>query len=192
MGATNTAYTAYNGIIRLSSYFITYSDDVETGAYFKINEVKSSSTKKSVLTNNVFEITVGFPDGNDVYDFKVNNTEVWSLLYKNRSVSGEYFYDIDSNGDTDAYFSPNLFSSSRILNEIQKNWWTQMVTFPISAQLTMRGLLKPVSLMDYIQINVVFYGQKHITSGLYVITGEQDILSGSGFLTNLSLLRVGD
>ena len=67
-----------------------------------------------------------------------------------------------------------------------------MVTFPISAQLTMRGLLKPVSLMDYIQINVVFYGQKHITSGLYVITGEQDILSGSGFLTNLSLLRVGD
>ena len=192
MGATNTAYTAYNGIIRLSSYFITYSDDVETGAYFKINEVKSSSTKKSVLTNNVFEITVGFPDGNDVYDFKVNNTEVWSLLYKNRSVSGEYFYDIDSNGDTDAYFSPNLFSSSRILNEIQKNWWTQMVTFPISAQLTMRGLLKPVSLMDYIQINVVFYGQKHITSGLYVITGEQDVLSGSGFLTNLSLLRVGD
>lgn len=179
-----------NAIIRNSSYYITYVDDTK-GTYFKINEI-TPTTSTSVLTNNLFEITVGYPDGNDVYDFKINNNEAWAILYNQESVSDEYIYGINNNGNRTLLYSPNLVGSSNILNEIQKNWWTQMTTYPITAQLTMRGLLKPISLMDYIQIDVVFYGQKHIASGLYAITGEQDILSGSGFMTNLSLIRVGD
>lgn len=67
-----------------------------------------------------------------------------------------------------------------------------MIKFPLTASITIKGLLKPVMLMDYIKINVVFYGNKHITSGIYAITGQQDILSGSGFKTTLSLVRVTD
>ena len=67
-----------------------------------------------------------------------------------------------------------------------------MINFPISATLNLRGLLKPVNLMDHILIDVVFYGQHHITSGLYIVTGQKDILDGSGFKTSLSLIRVGD
>ena len=66
-----------------------------------------------------------------------------------------------------------------------------MVHFPINASVTLKGLMKPVMLMDYIIVNVVFYGQKHITSGVYVITGQKDTLSGDGFRTILSLTRVG-
>lgn len=191
VGCMSNNTNGISDVIRNSTYFIVYQDDTEKGSYFKINEVKTAN-QASVLTNNIYEITVGYPDGNDVYDFKINNNEAWSMLYDHESVSSEYLYGINSRGNKTITYSPNLVGSSNILNEIQKNWWTQMTTFPISAQLTMRGLLKPISLMDYIQINVVFYGQKHITSGLYVVTGEQDILSGSGFMTNLSLLRVGD
>ena len=177
-------------IIRNSLYFITYSDD-KNGAFFKITKV-SKQNKISSLTRNIFEVTVGYPDGNDIYDFRINNNESWAMLYENLNPSSEYIYNINSNGDSLMQYSPNLVSSSNILNETQKNWWTQMVSFPISAQLTMKGLLKPVMLMDYVQINVVFYGRRHLTSGLYVITGQEDSLSGSGFSTTLNLLRVED
>lgn len=188
VGCMSSATNSLNSIIRNSSYFITY-DDNSKGPYFRINELTNSS---HALTNSLFEVTVGYPDGNDIYDFKVTNNEAWSLLFDNQSVSSEYLYGINNTGQSTLQYSPNLISSSNVLNEIQKNWWTQMTTYPISAQLTMRGLLKPVSLMDYVRVNVVFYGNKHYTSGLYAIIGEQDTLSGSGFMTNLSLLRVGD
>ena len=190
VGCMSNITNSIDDVIRNSSYFITYEDD-NKGAYFRINEV-TKANKTIIPTNNLFEITVGFPDGNDIYDFKINNNEAWSMLYKTESVSSEYLYGINNSGQSTLQYSPNLVGSSNILNEIQKNWWTQMTTFPISAQLTMRGLLKPISLMDYIQVNVVFYGQKHISSGLYVVTGQQDVLAGSGFITNLSLLRVGE
>ena len=67
-----------------------------------------------------------------------------------------------------------------------------MIKFPLTAQLTLKGLLKPAMLMDYINIDVVFYGQRHITSGVYAITGQTDFLSGSGYRTTLSLVRVGN
>lgn len=190
VGCMSNNTNSINNVIRNSSYFITYNDDIN-GAYFSITEL-SKSNGASVPTNNLFEVTVGYPDGNDIYDFTVNNNEAWSILYDVGHVSDEYIYGLNNAGDTTLQYSPNIVGSSNILNEIQKNWWTQMTTFPISAQLSMRGLLKPVSLMDYIQVDVRFYGQKHITSGLYAVIGQQDILSGSGFLTNLSLLRVGD
>ena len=188
VGCMSSAINDVTSIIRNSSYFITY-DDNSKGPYFRINELTNSS---HALTNSLFEVTVGYPDGNDIYDFKVTNNEAWSLLFDNQSVSSEYLYGINNTGQSTLQYSPNLISSSNILNEIQKNWWTQMTTYPISAQLTMRGLLKPISLMDYVRVNVVFYGNKHYTSGLYAIIGEQDTLSGSGFMTNLNLLRVGD
>ena len=190
VGCMSNVTNSTSDIIRNSLYYITYSDESE-GACFKINEVAKDDASSS-LTNSLFEVTVGFPDGNDVYDFRITNNSVWSLLYEKNSTIDEYIFGVSNEGENTLQYSPNLISSSNIMNEIQKNWWTQMTTYPISAQLTMRGLLKPVSLMDYVQINVVFYGQKHITSGLYAITGQQDTLSGSGFKTTLSLTRVGD
>ena len=124
--------------------------------------------------------------------FSVDNDIAWSLLYENASISDEYVYSINNRGEKIKNYSPNLISSSSIMNEIQKNWWTKMVNFPINASLTLKGFMKPVMLMNYVNVNVVFYGQKHITSGLYVITGQKDSLSGEGFRTTLALTRIGD
>ena len=57
--------------------------------------------------------------------------------------------------------------------------------------MTIKGLLSPTMLMDYININVLFYGVKHITSGVYAITGQTDTLSASGYRTTLELVRMG-
>lgn len=180
-------------VLRNSVYYITYIDNDSTndvGAYLQIKEIQSdvSPTNK---TDRIYDITIGYPQ-DIVYSFTVDNTQSWELLYKNMNKATEYIYTITNNGDVQKYYSPAISSSSNILNELNKNWWTQMIKFPITAQLTIKGLLTPVMLMDYININVVFYGQQHITSGVYAITGQTDFLSGTGYKTTLSLVRVGN
>jgi len=203
VGISTTDYISYltsimsnqsndpNAIIRNSTYYLTYQDDANKGSYFKISEV-SKGNKTTVPAANVYNVDINFPDDNQVYTFSVNTNNAWSLLYEYADKPQEYVYNIDEEGITERIYSPNYFSSSQQMNEIQKNWWTQMVNYPVSAQLTLKGLLKPISLMDYINIDVRFYGVKHITSGLYIITNHQDILSGAGFRSNLGLVRIGE
>ena len=184
---------AAKDIIRKSTYYISYENDFKNtmgGSFFKIVESTPQVLNK-FNTNSIFEVTVGYPDNNYVMGFSVDNDLAWSLLYENASIADEYVYFIDNSGNSGSRYSPNLISSSSILNETQKNWWTQMTHFPINASLTLKGMMKPVMLMDYIIVNVVFYGQKHITSGVYTITGQKDTLSGEGFRTTLALTRVG-
>ena len=66
-----------------------------------------------------------------------------------------------------------------------------MTQFPITATLTLKGLVRPTLLMDYIKVNVLFYGRKHIATGTYVITKQEDMINESGYRTTLTLLRVG-
>ena len=65
-----------------------------------------------------------------------------------------------------------------------------MTEFPVTATLTIKGLLKPAILMDKIRINTYFYGLKHVSSGLYIITKQEDSVTESGYKTTLSLTRV--
>ena len=180
-------------IIRNSTYYITYNDSDslnKNGSYFKITEV-TADINPFTVTDKLYEITVGYND-NIVYDFNVDTTQSWELLYNNASKAQEYYYTVTNSGDINKYYSPSVVSSTNFMNELNKNWWTQMIKFPLTASITIKGLLKPIMLMEYIKINVVFYGQKHITSGVYAITGQQDYLNGSGFKTTLSLVRVTD
>ena len=45
--------------------------------------------------------------------------------------------------------------------------------------------------MNYVKINVWYYGRKHISSGVYLISGEEDDIGMNGYNTTLSLIRVG-
>lgn len=180
-------------VLRKSSYFIFYKDDQKNGSQFEIREITKNTAANSY--NAVYEVTVGYPDENNIFSFNVSNDKAWALMYdKNISATSarEYVYTIENNGDVKKYYSPNINSASQQLGERNKNWWSYMVGFPINATLTMRGLLRPAFLTNYIKINVVFYGQKHIASGLYAITEQQDKLDGSGFRTTFSLVRVGE
>ena len=104
----------------------------------------------------------------------------------------DYIYNIDSSGNIYGRYSPNVTTSSVYLKttETQKNWWTQMTQFPITATLTIKGLLRPAMLMSYVRINALFYGQRHVSSGLYIITKQVDTINAGGYRTTLSLTRI--
>ena len=191
VGCMSSVANGVNDIIRSSSYYVSYENDFMNqlgGAFMKITEV----VKGISGANNIFEVTVGFPDDNYVMGFNVDNDIAWSILYENMATPDEYVYTINNKGQKVKQYSPNIMSSTSPMNEIQKNWWTQMINYPISATLTLKGLMKPTMLMSFIRVNVVFYGQHHITSGTYAITGQKDVLSGEGFRTILALTRVGE
>ena len=127
-------------------------------------------------------------------NFQIENDDSWSLLYKysQQIPTEEYVYNIDNAGNVITQYSPNSTTSSRYhkTTQAQKTWWTQMTQFPVTAKLTLKGLLRPAMLMSYVRINSLFYGQRHVSSGLYVITKQQDIVDASGYRTILSLTRV--
>ena len=191
-GTIKSSIDSAGSIIRDSTYYITFNDAdtvIPDGSYISVTEVSADVDPFKVSTR-VYEITIGYPD-DIVFDFTVESTNSWELLYENKQKATEYYYTITNDGDVTKMYSPSISSSVHEMSELNKNWWTQMVRFPISASLTIKGLLKPVMLMEYIKINVMFYGQKHITSGIYAITGQTDTLSGAGYRTTLSLTRVG-
>ena len=65
-----------------------------------------------------------------------------------------------------------------------------MTEYPIKAAITLKGLLRPAILMGYLRLNIYFFGKKHVASGLYIVTRQQNIIDTSGFKTNLNLMRI--
>ena len=69
-----------------------------------------------------------------------------------------------------------------------------MAKYPISATLTVQGLLRPAQLMQYIRLNIYFPGgKKHVNSGLYIITKQIDTIGlSTGYITQLELTRISN
>ena len=65
-----------------------------------------------------------------------------------------------------------------------------MTQYPIKASITLRGLLRPAILMQNIKLNVYFYGRKHVSSGVYIITTQKDSISKNGYSTTLDLIKI--
>ena len=188
--------TSGDSILRDSTYYMTINDDTRGelgGPYFTIREVKSET--KTLATGDTYEVDVGFPTDNLVTNFSIKDDNSWSLLYKYASEldNQKYVYSIDDKGKIVTTYSPNITTSTKgfITTEAQKTWWTNMTQFPITATLDIKGLLRPSMLMSYVRINAFFYGQRHISSGLYIITKQIDTISNSGYKTQLTLVRIG-
>lgn len=186
-----------------STYYLSIVDDVTNsygGPYFKVTKVTANSNAESLSQADVYEVNVGYSGYlNDtqsslVMSFDIDNDDSWSLLYKYSGNIGtnNYVYNIDNNGNVTSNYSPNILTSSSKLKttQVQKTWWTQMTQFPITATLTLKGLLRPAMLMSYVRINALFYGQRHTSSGLYIITKQEDTVDSSGYRTKLTLTRV--
>lgn len=179
-----------------ASYYMTINDAGE-GAYFRI--VKVSSTQNTLASYDTYEVDIGYPDiantsGNKVIDFRINNANSWALLYKYSEDIKEnnYVYRVDNNGIVQKEFSPIATTSSSMYRTTPslKTWWSNMTQFPITATLTIKGLCRATMLMTYIRVNALFYGQRHSSSGLYVVTKEEDSISSSGYRTTLTLTRI--
>lgn len=179
---------------RLSSiYGLVVVDDytgVYGGPYFKV--VTVSKTQDSL---GAYEIDIGYPSQNIVTDFSVNNNESYSILYEynTRMHPEEYSYKVNRDGELEQVYSPMVSSGNKqfITTSSDKTWWSKVTEYPIKATLTLKGLLRPAILMTHVRLNVYYYGQKHISSGLYIITAQNDYIGlGSNFKTTLTLTRI--
>lgn len=171
-----------------TSYFLTFNDS-KNGAYFNIAEVAP------VMDSNVlYEVDVGYPGDNFVTNFQLCDNIYWPLVYEYNGSISKWEYDIDNYGNINRYQTNSLHTDNKYLASsiINSNWWKSLTEFPISAKLTLKGLTIPVMLMTYIRVNTLFYGQKDIASGIYVVTDQEDSISGNGYSTTLTLLRVSD
>lgn len=178
-------------------YYLQLVDTVDEefkGPYFKIKRASYIASENAPNSLDTYEIDVGFPQNNYITQFSINTNDSWSLLYEYSGKANQqnYIYRINDEGKLEEISSPNLLSQTSLKQETpsEKSWWTAVTAFPITATLTIKGLVRPAILMTYIKLNVYFYGQKHIASGIYIVTKQEDSISKSGYKTTLSLTRI--
>ena len=184
-----------DGLMNATHYLHIVDDDKNKfgGTYFEITRVYSNTLTYDPSTT--YEVDVGYPKNDLVTAFSVNSDDSWSILYNYANdVNGvETVYTINNQGQVIGTAQPDLAKSNtlQVATQANKNWWAKVTQFPISATLTIKGLLRPAILMSQVHVNVLFYGKKHISSGLYIITKHEDIIDSSGYRTTLSLVRIG-
>ena len=176
-------------------YVLTVVDDMTGemgGPYFTVKEAKSST--KSVNSLDTYEVDIGFPGNDVVTSFEINDDESYSILYNySKKVNQtDFVYRINNEGSVDQIYSPLLTANQTnfSMGADDQTWWTQVTQYPITATLTIKGLLRASMLMTYIKVNCYFYGRKHISSGMYIITKQEDNVGKSGFRTTLTLKRI--
>ena len=193
---TNSSSTNTNNK-KNGTYFLTIHDDRSNnlgGTYFKVTEVSYKS--QAFVATDTYVLDVNYPTDDYVTQFSLNNDQSWSILYDytNEIKQEEYVYTIDTQGNIVSDYSPSLVRDRQTLQTSARksSWWSKMTEFPIEATVTIKGLTRPSILMTYVYLNVWFAGaQKHISSGLYIITKQVDTIDSSGYRTTLTLLRVG-
>lgn len=177
-----------NNIYALSSHEDT--NGTYGGPYFEIRKIVTSGEPLKNLCSYIIDI--GYPTANVVSSFNIKTNHNWSIYYDyNREASSnDYVKRLNSRGELEYIYNPQLTNGKYDVEENDKTWWTKVTEFPIEADITIQGLLRPAILMEYVKVNVWFYGRKHVSSGYYLITGETDIINSQGYHTTISLIRV--
>lgn len=173
-----------------STYYFTINDEYNyEGSTFSIKEVIANN----IITNNiVYDVDVGYPDANLVFDFNVTSDYAWALAYQTANKITTYKYDINYAGKLVTTKTSPVINSTLGSNQfnIDSNTWKQLTRFPINATLTTKELLSPIFTLSYIRINNYYFGNKRITSGLYIVVEQKDTISSNGCRTTLGLTRV--
>lgn len=189
-----------DNVIKQTRYYLTIRDDITEGfdgTYFMVTRVASAASGNvgKIKSSDVYEVDIGYPTNDLVSSFTINTNEIWSILYSASKdlKQSDYIYRISDDGVVEDKYSPAISNDRTLLKTTasDKTWWTNMTQFPIQATMTVKGLLRPLLLMSYVKINVYFYGNKHISSGLYIITQQEDYIDSSGYKSVLNLTRVG-
>jgi hypothetical protein len=170
-----------------------YNDTVTLGGpYFKVTK-----TSTSIEQADAYEVDIGYNTANIVLSFNVENNENYSLFYDYSSElhPEKYVRRLNNKGEWEDVYAPLYTSgnSSFATTAEATTWFTKMTKYPISATLKIQGLLRPAQLMQYLRLNVVFPGgNKHISSGLYIVTKQIDDISASGYVTTLTITRISN
>lgn len=188
---------ATQSALKTDVYVLVLHDDVSEefpGPYFTITQVSSSIVDDSKNGLDYYEVTIGYPDRDYISSFTINNNQAYSILYdySEKVAADPYIYRIDDEGEVKAIGSPNYGRSKELLaaSEESRNWWSKIVEFPITAAMSIRGLLRAIILMSYIKINIYYFGRKYNASGIYIVTKQVDEISENGYKTTFNLTRV--
>lgn len=184
-----------NTILKTVRYVLTVHDDTSGilgGPYFKISKIFNSVQASTSI--DYYTIDIGYPNKDLVSSFSIDDNEAYAILYdySQKLNFSDHIYRIGDNGTAQEVYSPAIANSKQQLQMtgIEQNWWSQMTQYPITATLRIKGLLRAAVLMSYIRVNVYFYGRKHSSSGVYIITKQVDEINSSGYSTTLTLVRV--
>lgn len=166
------------------------TSDIFGGSYFKVVEATSSGDSLDT-----YVIDIGYPSANIITSFTIDNNEAYSILYdySKKLNTNEYVTRIDDDGNEQSIYSPNITSNNddQITHSNDLTWWKNVTQYPISATITLKGILRPAILMSKVRLNVLFYGKAHIASGEYIINKQVDHVDTNGCWTTLNLVRVG-
>lgn len=171
--------------------FVVIDDtsDIFGGPYFKVINAEDNSD-----TLDTYVLDIGYPSANVITSFNIDNQESFSILYdySKKLNTNEYVSRIDDDGSIQEIYSPNISSNNnlQITRSSDLNWWKNVIEYPITATIQLKGLLRPAILMSKVRLNVLFYGKAHISSGTYIINKQIDTINLEGCWTTLSLVRV--
>lgn len=194
------------GNISNAIYILTLHDDTTYDRAFEVDPVVNDLqlvgpyfkvTRTSYLTeqSDAYNIDVGYNTATIVSNFQINKNENYSIFYdyQKQLNNVSYVRRLNSEGNWEDVYAPAI-TSNNVQFETRSediSWMTKITKYPISATITIQGLLRPATLMSYVRLNVVFPGgNKHISSGLYLVTRQVDRIDGSGYKTTLSLTRI--
>lgn len=185
---SNMKNASNQGVYRM--VVVDGTDDLISGVYFKV--VNSNTASDSIDT---YDLTIGYPSSVIVNDLQIEQNENYSILYDySESLNtNEYVQRIDDEGNVNEIYSPVISSNNerQLSYTNNQNWWKNVTEYPVSATVKIQGVLRPTVLMSKVRLNILFYGNKDIYSGLYLINEEVDEVSVNGCWTTLKLIRTG-
>lgn len=171
---------------------ITNADKLKSkkGPYFKVTKVSTTMEH-----GDAYEIDVGINTATIVRSFQIEHNENYSIYYEYQNLAHpeNYVRRINGDGEWEDVFAPTsmMRPNSFSTGASDKVWWTKATQFPINATIQVQGLLRPATLMQYVRLNVIFPGgNKHLSSGLYIVTRQVDNIGPAGYATTLSLTRI--
>ena len=180
-------------------YALTIYDDSITssdrnlsknGPYFKVTKVSSAMDH-----SDAYEIDIGINTSTIVRSFNIEKSENYSIYYEYQNLAHpeNYVRRLNSDGLWEDVYAPTSMARTNSFktNANDQAWWTKVTQFPVNAKIQIQGLLRPATLMQYVRLNVIFPGgNKHISSGIYIVTSQVDSIGPSGYATTLGLTRI--
>lgn len=180
-------------------YILTIYDDSITsaerslsknGPYFEVKKVSTIMER-----SDAYEIDIGINTSTIVRQFTIDKNENYSIYYdyQNLNHPENYVRRLGSDGLWEDKYAPTsmLKEGAFDIKSHEKVWWTKATQFPITASIQIQGLIRPATLMQYVRLNVIFPGgNKHLSSGLYIVTRQVDNIGPNGYATNLGLTRI--
>ena len=181
----------YDPVTPGSSYFMAFEDKSDDKAFFKIKKL-TKTEKSDAAVKNCYYLDVGYPGNSFVTKFSLQQDVYWPIYFKYAGTIPTYLYDIDYSGNliTQQVNPLTIDNKYGTFSVRDANWWDLTTNYPIIATTTIKGLMKPVALIENVYVYAQFYGQEDMASGLYSIIGQHDSISGAGYTTTLQLLRV--